>query len=78
MEIQQKIRYKVCILYLSGRINYKEEASRQIINKFEAAIKDGHKTIIIDLEQVTYMDSSGLGALIKCLKDIEEVKADSE
>ncbi len=36
-----------------------------------AEIEAGNKQIIIDLAEVTFMDSSGLGALVACFKQLK-------
>lgn len=38
------------------------------------AIAAGAKTILIDCQDVTFMDSSGLGALVMMLKHVREVE----
>jgi anti-anti-sigma factor len=40
-------------------------------NQIEQSVESGVRTILIDFSQVTFMDSSGLGALVKAFKFLE-------
>ncbi len=37
-------------------------------NKFTECLDEGHNNIVINLSHVEFIDSSGLGALVSCLK----------
>ena len=37
----------------------------------EQSVESGVDTILVDFERVTFMDSSGLGALVKALKTVK-------
>ena len=39
-------------------------------NQVEQSIESGVETILVDFHRVTFMDSSGLGALVKALKTV--------
>ncbi len=34
------------------------------------SIRDGNRSIVLDLQEVNFVDSSGLGAIVSCLKAI--------
>ncbi len=38
-------------------------------DQVDLALQKGAKTLLIDLKQVTFVDSSGLGVLVACLKN---------
>ncbi|MEL6928969.1 MAG: STAS domain-containing protein [Cyanobacteria bacterium J06600_6] len=40
-------------------------------HQVEQSIESGVHTILVDFHQVTFMDSSGLGALVKALKTVK-------
>jgi len=40
----------------------------EVREKVSAMLKQGVSTILVDLSQTTFVDSSGLGALVACLK----------
>jgi len=39
---------------------------------FDEVLREGHTKIIIDLDKVTYMDSSALGVLVNTLKELHK------
>jgi anti-sigma B factor antagonist len=50
--------------------------SAEFQHQVEQSVESGVDTILVDFHQVTFMDSSGLGALVKALKTVNaaEVK----
>jgi len=63
MKIQQRIRDGVAILDCKGKITIGigDVALREAVH---TALKAGHKSILINLEGVSTMDSSGVGELV--------------
>jgi len=51
------------------------QSGRDFRQEFEPQIKE-HKQIVLDLSAVTFIDSSGLGVLISCLKKAREAGGD--
>ena len=47
-----------------------EEFKKSLVD----GIQDGTKQLVIDLEQVEFMDSSGLGAIVCCLQRMDQGK----
>ena len=45
--------------------------SAEFQHQVEQSIESGVDTILVDFKQVTFMDSSGLGALVKALKTVK-------
>lgn len=72
MEINSRERDNVVILDISGEVDlYYASAIVKMINKF---CEDKTQNIIINLKDVTYIDSSGIGALISSLLRFKEHK----
>ena len=65
LDIEQREREGVAILDLNGRITVGPEATamREKVTSLAAA---GIKNIVLNLKDVDYIDSTGLGALVIC------------
>jgi anti-sigma B factor antagonist len=65
LELEQREREGVTILDLKGRITVGPEATalRETCSALTAA---GVKNLVLNLKQVDYIDSTGLGALVIC------------
>jgi anti-sigma B factor antagonist len=57
----------VCMLTLKGRM-VSGEAVSQFENAFQSALLSGHINLVIDLESVPFMDSSGIGSIVNALR----------
>lgn len=71
LEIQQRERESVAILDLKGRITVGPEAAllRENVGALAAA---GRKNIVLNLAEVDYIDSTGLGALVICATSLRK------
>ena len=56
----------VTIMDVSGRITL-GEGSSTLRNAIRAMAAEGHKKMVVNLAEVTYIDSSGLGVLVSAL-----------
>jgi anti-sigma B factor antagonist len=65
LDIQQREREEVVILDLNGRIRVGEEAGILRVKLRELAAA-GHRNFILNLQEVDYIDSTGLGAMVVC------------
>ncbi len=63
LEISQREREGVAILDLRGRITVGEEASA-MREQFRELVASGHNRAVLNLREVEYIDSTGLGALV--------------
>jgi anti-sigma B factor antagonist len=62
------------ILAFSGRLTYSPE-NDQHYEEFRAAIGEGARDFIFDLQHVPDMDSAGIGFLVECLTTSRRVGA---
>ena len=57
-----------------GRIIVEGELDSSVVERFRAAlvrlVRDGERQIDIDLSGVTFMDSTGVGALVSAVKEV--------
>ena len=58
------------VLPLEGEIDL--HVSPRIAASLEAMIRDKAPRIVVDLSRVTYIDSSGLAALVEGMQNVEE------
>jgi len=57
----------ICTLKLKGRLVSGEPVS-QFENAFQSALASGHVFLILDLEALPYIDSSGIGSIVNALR----------
>lgn len=71
LDIQRREREGITILDLKGRLTVGGEATklRETITELVAS---GNKNIVLNLEGVDYIDSSGLGAMVICLTSTQK------
>ncbi len=70
MDISSQIKGEIVILDISGEIDlYNAPEIKDIINKL---IEQKKYNVIINLKEVTYIDSSGIGALISSLSNLRK------
>ena len=64
----------VDIVRLSGRLNM--ASAPELATVVGDRVRSGHNRIVVDMSGVDFMDSSGLGALVSCLKKAREAGGD--
>ncbi len=70
MEIETREFEDVVILDVDGEIDlYNAPDLKEHIN---AQIQNRHFKVIINMDRVSYIDSSGIGALISCLSNLKK------
>jgi len=72
LDIQRREREGIVILDLGGRITVGDEAHalREALRSLAA---EGVRNLILDLEAVEYIDSTGLGALVMCFTSLRNL-----
>lgn len=66
MEISTETVDQVCVIDLVGRLEASNSA--QLKDKVSELIKDGQVNLLVDMSRIDFIDSSGLGTLVKCLR----------
>ncbi|MCL1864823.1 MAG: STAS domain-containing protein [Spirochaetes bacterium] len=64
MEINSRKKGKVVILDISGDITLYNAS--EIVNTIDKVIENQKYNVVINLKDVSYIDSSGIGAIISC------------
>jgi anti-sigma B factor antagonist len=62
----------VCVLKLKGRL-VSGEAVSHFENAFQQTIASGHLFLVLDLEALPYIDSSGIGSVVNALRQANKV-----
>jgi len=68
MEFETTVDGDTAVIRLEGNL-IAGEAERAISEETDSLVRDGVRTIVIDLAGISFVDSSGLGALIHCYKE---------
>ena len=74
MDIDTTIRGTRAVLKPNGRLNM--VAAPAVKAAIDQTVGDGHPQVVIDLSETSFMDSSGLGALIGGLKAARQAGGD--
>ena len=74
MDITQDEQGSALVLRLDGRLNM--VAAPRLKTAIDEAVGKGQPRIVVDLSSVSFMDSSGLGALVAGLKKARQASGD--
>ena len=64
MTIQERIVSDVAIVRISGRVTL-TEGTPEVDDVLQRLVQQGHVRIVLDLEEVPYIDSTALGSLLR-------------
>ena len=64
MESQIRNADGVAILDIGGKLSLNDGSSLQLREKIRGLVQSGHKKILLDLSDVSSIDSSGIGELV--------------
>ena len=71
LDIGQREREGVIILDLNGRITAGEEATT-LRERLREMAETGQRQVVLNLQEVDYIDSTGLGALVICFTTLRK------
>ena len=71
LEIQQSEREGIVILEMKGRLTVGPEATA-LRDRIAELAKAGSVNVIVNLEHIAYIDSTGLGALVMCATSLRK------
>jgi anti-sigma B factor antagonist len=57
----------VCVLKVKGRLTSGEPVSL-FENAFQRSLASGHSSLVLDLEAISFIDSSGIGSVVNALR----------
>ena len=74
MKMNVKENGDIMIIQLSGEVD--AQSSPEIRSKIKSFISEGRNKLVVDLEEVTYIDSSVIGVLVGRLRSAREGSGD--
>jgi len=72
VDLEIKESGTVCILRLKGRL-VGGDAVAQFESAFQQSLASGHLFLVLDLEALPYIDSSGIGSLVNALRQANKI-----
>jgi anti-sigma B factor antagonist len=69
MQIEERIVDDVTILDLKGKMTL-GEGDELLKDKINSLVSQGHKKLLLNLEEVPYIDSAGLGEIVRTYTSI--------
>ncbi len=73
MKIKETIRQKVAVLSIKGNL-MGPPGTDKLLENIDQLLHDGVKRIILDMRHVNWINSMGVGAIMKCYKRIDNQK----
>jgi len=65
MQLEQRIAGDVVIIKVTGDITLNKGGDVLLKDKVQSLLQQGHKSLLVDLGGVSYVDSAGLGELVQ-------------
>lgn len=65
MQIEQRSSGDVAIVAISGDITLSKGGDVLLKDKIQSLLQQGHRKIVLDMGNVSYVDSAGLGQLVQ-------------
>ena len=65
MQLEERVTGNVAIIKVTGDITLNKGGDVLLKDKVQSLLQQGHKHLLIDLANVSYVDSAGLGELVQ-------------
>ena len=65
MQIDQKMAGDVMVVTITGDITLNQGGDVLLKDKIQSLLQQGHRKILLDMGNVSYVDSAGLGQLVQ-------------
>lgn len=65
MQLDERMAGDVVIVKVTGEITLKKNRGTTLHDKVRSLVEQGHTKVALDLADVTYVDSAGLGELVQ-------------
>jgi len=74
MEITEQLIGEVTVLKLNGRLD--SISAPELKDRVKACARTGLIRLVIDMAGIDFVDSSGLGSLVACLRSVNKLEGD--
>ena len=71
MQLEERMIGDVAVLKVSGEMTLKHNRSNALHEKVRSLTQQGHRKVVVDLEAVSFVDSSGLGELVQASSTVK-------
>lgn len=65
MQLEQRVVGEIAIVKVIGDITLNKGGDVLLKDKVQSLIQQGHRNLVVDLSDVSYVDSAGLGELVQ-------------
>jgi anti-sigma B factor antagonist len=72
MDISDRKNGDVVIVEVSGKITLGEGGDAALKEKMRSLVQQGHKKLLLNLGQVSYVDSAGLGEIVQAYATVNK------
>ena len=66
MNISERTIGDVVVVDVSGKVTLSDGGDTILKDKLRSIVQQGKKKLLLNLAEVTYVDSAGLGAIVQC------------
>jgi anti-sigma B factor antagonist len=64
MEMTERVVGNVTVLDVSGKVTLSDGADKKLSDKLRSLVQQNRKQLVLNLGNVSYVDSAGLGAIV--------------
>ncbi len=72
MRISERMIGNVVIVDVSGKITLGDMGDAQLKDKMRSLVQQGHKNVLLNLGDVPYVDSAGLGEIVQAYATVNK------
>jgi len=74
MEILDEVIGKATVLKLKGRLD--SLSAENLKDRVKDCVKNGQIFLVVDMAEIDFVDSSGLGSMVACLRSVKKLEGD--
>jgi anti-sigma B factor antagonist len=71
MHISERAAGEVTIVDVSGKVTLGDGGDTTLKDKLRSLVEQGRKSLLLNLADVSYVDSAGLGAIVHCYATVK-------